>query len=336
MTATKPLNRARRALALIALTSVGALAGTAQAKNWPSKPIKLVVCFPPGNSADVFARAVEPALSSRLGQPVVVENRAGAGGMIGVDAVAKAASDGHTFGVCSLSPITILPAVKKKLPYDVERDLAPVLLSNKGPMVLVVRKDSPFNSAADLIRAAKEKPGKLSYGSLGPGTISQLTMESLKAGAAADIVEVAYKGSGQALTDLLGGHLDVMLDGVTSASGQIASGALKALGVTTLKRSPLLPQVPTMSESNVAGLQGFDTFGWVGFFAPAGVAPEIVQRMNREVGEILKTTPLQQTARTTGQEIADPNTPAQFRDFIRADHARWSAIAKRLKLDPVD
>lgn len=333
-----PVHRWSRTVIAAALLPLAATTGPAQAQaqTWPSKPIKFIVCFPPGNAADVFARAVGPALSARLGQPVVVENKGGAGGMLGVDAVAKSAPDGHTFSVCSLSPISILPAVRKKMPYDVERDLAPVMLSNKGPMVLVVRKDSAFNSAADLIRFAKDKPGKLSYGSLGPGTISQMTMEALKIGSGAEIVEVAYKGSAQALTDLLGGHVDVMLDGAASASGQIAAGALKALAVTTQKRSPLLPHVPTMSESGVAGLQGFDAFGWVGFFAPGGTPAEIVQRMNKEVSEILRTPALQQAAQTTGQEIPEHNTPAQFRDFIRADHARWAAVAKKLKLELVD
>lgn len=330
------LNRLSRTLLAAALVPLAAYTGTVQAQAWPAKPIKFVVCFPPGNAADVFARAVGPTLSTRLGQPVVIENRAGAGGALGVDAVAKSPPDGYTFSACSLSPISIMPAVRKKMPYDVERDLVPVVLSNKGPMVLVVRKDSPFNNAADLIRFAKERPGKLSYGSLGPGTISQMTMEALKIGSGAEIVEVAYKGSAQALTDLLGGHIDVMLDGAASASGQIASGALKALAVTTQKRSPLLPQVPTASESGVAGLQGFDAFGWVGFLAPGGTSPEIVQRMNKEISDILRTPVVQQAAQATGQEIADPNTPAQFRDFIRADHVRWAAVAKKLKLELAD
>jgi tripartite-type tricarboxylate transporter receptor subunit TctC len=326
----------QRALVSAAISLVAFSGSLSQAATWPDKPVRFVVCFPPGNAADVFARAVSPGLTERLGEPVVVDNRAGAGGLIGMEATAKAAPDGYTFGVCSLSPITILPAVRRDLPYDVERDLAPVILSNKGPMVLVVKKDSPFNTLAELVDYAKKNPGKLTYASLGPGTISQMSTEAFKMAAGLDMVEVSYKGSAAALTDLIGGYVNVMLDGAATATAQMASGTVKALAVTTAKRSPLLPQVPTMNESNIPGLGGFDFYGWVGFFAPSGTPPEIVQRMNKEVAELLKLPVVQQRAQTTGQEIAEPNTPVQFRDVLRKDHARWAAIAQKLKLNLKD
>lgn len=326
----------RQLAAALMLSGLALGSATAQPNGWPSKPIKLVVCFPPGNAADVFARSVGPLLSEKLGQPVVVENRAGAGGVIGVDAVAKATGDGHTIGVCSLSPITIIPAVRKQMPYDASKDLAPIILTNRGPMVLVVKKNSPFNSLQELIQHAKANPGKLSYASLGPGTISQMSTEAFKLASGTNLAEVSYKGSGQALTDLIGGHVDVMLDGAASAATQIAAGTVKALAVTTLKRSALLPDVPAMNESNLPGLKGFDFFGWVGFFAPAGTSTEVVNRLNKEIAQALKNPQVIQRAHATAQEIVDPNTSSQFRDFIQADAARWSSLARKLNIELKD
>lgn len=327
----------RRQLAVAVMLSGLALGSAmAQPNGWPSKPIKLVVCFPPGNVADVFARSVGPVLSEKLGQPVVVENRAGAGGVIGVDAVAKAANDGHTIGVCSLSPITIIPAVRKQLPYDASKDLAPIILTNRGPMVLVVKKSSPFNSLQDLIQHAKANPGKLSYASLGPGTISQMSTEAFKLAAGINLTEVSYKGSGQALTDLVGGHVDVMLDGAASAVTQMAAGTVKALAVTTLKRSPFLPDVPAMNESNLPGLKGFDYFGWVGFFAPAGTPANVLTRLNQDIAQALKNPQVVQRAEVTAQEIVDANSSSQFRDFIQADAIRWNYLARKLNIELKD
>ena len=326
-----------RQMPLLAALAVAAMpVAMAQSTPWPTKAIKLVVCFPPGNAADMLARSISPLLSEKLGQAVVVENRAGAGGVVGVDAVAKSPNDGHTIGVCSLSPLTIIPAVRKQMPYDVSKDLAPVILSNHGPMVLVVKKSSPFNSLADLIQYAKANPGKLSYGSLGPGTISQMSTEAFKLASGINMTEVSYKGSGQALTDLVGGHVDVMLDGAVSAVAQVAAGTVKALAVTTQKRSTLLPDVPTMHETNLPGLKGFDFFGWVGVIAPAGTSADVLQRLNKEIAVALKHPQVIQRVQAAGQEIFDANTPDQFREFIKTDAARWAAVARKLNLEIKD
>lgn len=321
-----------RGLGALALGGLALAALPAAADTWPSKPIRLIVSFPPGNTADLVAREIGPLLSQRLGQPVVVDNRAGAGGIIGVDALAKAAPDGYTLGVSSLSPITILPAVRKKLPYDPVKQIVPVTLAARGPLFLMVRKDSPINSVADLVAQSRANPGRLTYGSLGPGTVSQMTTELFKAASGANLVEVNYKGGAQAMTDLIGGHIHVMFDGPATAVGQVAAGTLKSLGVTTLKRSVLLPDVPTLEESGVPGLKGFDTFGWIGVFAPAGVPREIVTRVQAELAQIIQLPQVVQRLRTAGLDAADPNTPAQFGSFIQNDLERWTRLATDLKI----
>lgn len=315
---------------LIVASSVAS--GTASAQSWPARPIRLVVSFPPGNSADMIAREMAPLLAQRLGQPVVIENRAGAGGSIGVDAVAKAAPDGYTFGMTSLSPISIIPALKRKLPYDAVKDIAPVTLTGYGPMVLLVKKDSPINSVAELIALARSRPGELTYGSLGTGTISHMTTEAFKAAAGVPLTEVPYKGSAQALTDLVGGSISVMFDGATSAVAQVNAGNLKALGVTTLKRSALLPDVPTMDEIGLPALRGFEATGWIGLIAPGATPRAIVERLQVEATRVMQDPSVAQRIRSAGQTVPDPNTPEQFADYIARDLARWTRLANDLKI----
>ena len=302
------------------------------ADAWPSRPVRFIVSFPPGNSADLIARTFGNALAERLGQAVVIENRGGAGGAIGVEALTKAVPDGYTFGVSSLSPITIMPAVQKTLPYDPIQGLVPVTLLGKGPLFLLVRKDSTINSIKDLVAQSQANPGKLTYGSLGPGTVSQMSTEVFKAASGANLTEISYKGSNQALTDLIGGHITLMLDGAASATVQIHAGTVKALAVTTLKRSTLMPDILTLSETGIASLNHFDLFGWIGVFAPLGTPTDIVTRLQTELSTIgLQPTVIKQV-NTAGLDVPEPNTSAQFAEFLKQDLARWTKVATDLKI----
>ncbi len=322
------------ATAVVALSSVHLQ--SAQAQAWPSRPIRLIVTFPPGNGADVIAREIAPMLAQRLGQPVVVENRGGAGGVIGVESIAKSVPDGYTIGMTSLSPVTIMPALQRKLPYDPVKDLAPVTLASYGPMVLLVKKDSPINSVDDLLARARLKPGELTYGSLGTGTISHMVTAAFKSASGAVLTEVPYKGSAQALTDLAGGNITLMFDGVTSAAAQVAAGTVKALGVSSLRRNPLLPDVPTMDESGLAPLKGFEALGWIGMVAPAGVPQAYIDRLQAEMSVVLQAPSVVQRIRATGQTVPDTNTPAQFAAYMQRDLARWTRLATDLRLVGVE
>ena len=325
--------RIRRRLLSAGLMGLAALGtGQAIAENWPNRPIRLIVSFPPGNTADLIARSFGHVLSQRLGQPVVIENKAGAGGVIGVDALAKAAPDGYTFGVSSLSPITIIPAIKKDLPYDPINGLLPVTLLGQGPLFILVRKDSPINSIQELIAQSKENPGKFTYGSLGPGTVSQMNTELFKAASGANLTEISYKGSAQALIDLVGGHISMMIDGASSSAAQIRAGTVKSLAVTTLKRSALVPDVPTLNETGIPLLAGYNSFGWIGMFAPVGTPKEIVLQMQKELSEIALDPSVIQQIHAGGLDIPDTNTPTQFAAFIQQDLTRWSKVAKDLNL----
>ena len=329
-THTRTLCRRFLAAALLTLAVFGA--APTRAQDWPSHPIRLIVSFPPGNSADLVARTFSNLLSQRLGQPVVIENRGGAGGLIGMEAMTKAAPDGYTFAVSSLSPITIIPAINKKLPYDPIHGLMPVTLMGVGPMFILVRKDSPINSVEDLITQSRANPEMFTYGSLGPGTISQLSTESFKAASGANLTEISYKGSAQALTDLIGGHITVMFDGAASSAAQINAGTVKALAVTTIKRNSLVPDVITLNETGIPSLKGYNVFGWIGMFAPVGTPPEIISRMQTVLSEIGKDSSVTQPLKTGGLDVPDTNTPVQFAEFLAQDLARWTKVAKDLNI----
>lgn len=319
-----------RSLCAVAVLGVAAVA---QAADYPKGPVSMVISFPPGNSADMVGRTLAQHLETSLKTPVVVENKGGAGGVIGMDYVVRAKPDGQTIAVTSLSPVSVIPAVKK-LPYDPATQLVPLSLLAQGPMVIVVPKNSPFNTLQELIDYAKANPGKLNYGSLGPGTISQMTTELFAAAAGIDLTEIPYKGSAQALTDMIGGQIDLLFDGNASAMRQIEAGTVKGLAVTIPKRSPFMPDTPAISETPIPGLQDFSSQGWMGAFAPAGTPPDVVARLHKEIQNALQTKEVIDRYAASGLLAVGSETPQAFAEFVERDRNRWQGAAKMLGLSP--
>ncbi len=317
----------QRAAALLAGAASGLpLAVQAQAA-WPSKPIRLIVNFPAGGSPDVVARAVAAPLSAALGQQVVVENRSGAGGIVGADAAAKAAPDGHTFLLSSGSAMAIVPLITPRLPFDPAKDLVPVAAGARLELFLVVRSDLPLTSYAEFIRYAKANPGKLTYGTPGNGTSPHIAGEMLKSQAGIFTVHIPYRGAAAVMQDLLGGQVDYSFDpGI--AFPHIKSGRLRLLAMGSAKRSPLYPATPTLAE---LGLTGFDTGTTHGFWAPAGTPQPIIDRVNAEINKALAMPAVAEAIKALGAEPT-PMSPAAFGQLIRSDLQRYSVIVKERKI----
>ena len=310
------------ACALAALA--GAAPGPDHAQGYPSRPIRLVVPFPPGGSLDVVARAIGQKLTAAWGQPVVIDNRPGAGGNIGADLVAKSAPDGYTILEGALSTHAVNVSLYSKLPYDPVRDFAPITLVATTPNVLVVNSAFPVNSVPELIAYAKAHPGALSFGSGSNGSAGHLAGELFKAEAGVDMVHVPYKGAAPALQALLAGDTQLMFDNLANSMPQLKAGKLKALAVTTARRSALAPDLPTLAES---GLPGFDIYTWWGFMAPAGTAPEVIAKWNAEVTRILGTPEMKAFFAQQGAEPA-PTSPDQFAALIRSEIPKYARIIK--------
>ena len=317
-------SRQRRiALTAAVLTPLMAPLG-AVAQEWPNKPIRMIINFAPGSSPDVLGRAVATPLSQALGVPVVVENRTGAGGIVGADAAAKASGDGYTLLMASGSTMVIVPSLNAKLPYDPNKDLLPVAATARVELFLVVRSDSQFKTFADLQKFARANPGKLSYGSPGNGSTPHIGAEMLKHMAGIFAVHIPYRGSAPALQDLLAGNLDFFMDpGI--AAPHIRSGALRLLAVGSTKRSFLYPDTPTLAE---LGLKGYDAGSTHSFYAPAGTPQPVIERLNREINRILVTPAVTQVIRGIGAE-ATPMTPAQLAALNAADLRRFADIIKQ-------
>ncbi len=323
-----PAARSRRALlATVLIASALPLAPAAWAQAWPSKPVRVIVNFPPGGAVDTVARAITQPLAEALGQPFVVENRGGANGNIGGEAAARSAPDGYTLLVSSGSMVSVNPHLYPRMPFDPAKDLVPVASAARVAVYLMAKPALPVNNVQEFISYVKANPGKLSFGSPGSGSSPHLATEMMKSQAGLFAVHVPYRGAAPALQDLLAGQVDFHFDpGVGLQHAR--SGRVKLLAVGSMKRSPLFPDVPTLHE---AGLKGFDADTVFGFYAPAGTPPEIVNRLNREINRILATKPVQDRLVAMGGE-ALPMSPAEFGAKAQEDFKRFGAIIKERKI----
>jgi len=293
--------------------------------DYPTKPITYVVPYPPGGAADVFARQLAKKLSERLDKPVVIENRSGANGNIGSEYVAKAPADGYMILLGTASTITINPHLYgKQMPYDPMKDLQPISGTHEMANVLVVNVATPYKSVADVVVAAKAKPGAIAYASAGNGNTMHLAGEQFKMQADIDLLHVPYKGGPPALNDVIGGQVPMMFNNLPAIVALVNTGKLRAIGVGSAKRSPLLPSVPTMDE---AGMKGYVSVVWNGIFVRAGTPRPIVERLNREIVAILNEPDTKRSLEEQGFNTM-PTTPEQFAELIRADYPRWGVLVK--------
>jgi tripartite-type tricarboxylate transporter receptor subunit TctC len=325
MTHARSLTR-RRLVQAVALAFVAA-GGSAIAQAWPSKPISLVVPFPPGGTTDVLARALGEKLSQSLGQPVIVENKAGAGATLGADYVAKSKADGYTLLVGAVHH-TIATSVFKKLPYDFQKDFAPITEIALVPNVLVVNANTPAKNVAELVKLAKAQPGKLNYGSNGNGTAQHLIGTQFENVTGTDLAHIPYKGSGPLASDLLGGQITMSFDTVTPVLQHIKSGKLRALAVTTAKRSSALPDVPTLDE---AGLKGFNIGTWFGVLAPVATPKDIVARLNVEMVKVIQSADFRRRMDEIGAEPIG-NSAEQMAQQIKSETEKFAKLVKDAKV----
>jgi tripartite-type tricarboxylate transporter receptor subunit TctC len=315
----RPATCAAVIFAGVACAQQPSFAGTA----YPSKSIRLIVPFAPGGSNDIMARLIGQKFSEAFGQQIVVDNRTGASGIIGTDIAAKAPPDGYTVLMMSLT-FAVNPSLFKKLPYDTEKDLAPVTLVASAPLMLVVHPSVPAKSLAEFITYAKANAGKLNFGSGGAGTTPHLAGEMLKMMAGAQMTHVPYKGGGPALTDLMGGQIQFMLENIPSTLPLAKSGKVRALAATALKRSPLVPDLPTLDE---AGLKGYEIVGWNGLFVPAATPPAIVSLLHRTTAKALELPDMRERLATLGAEGVGSN-PDQFKAFVQSEIRKWARVVK--------
>jgi tripartite-type tricarboxylate transporter receptor subunit TctC len=292
------------------------------AQTYPSRQITLIIPFAVGGSNDMVGRAIGKKLTEAWGQPVIVDNRPGAGGMIGTSAVAAAPPDGYTLLLVS-STFTINPAIKKSMPFDIIKDFTPVAFIARSPLLVTASNNLPVKSARELLALARSKPGQITYASSGPGSINQIAAELIALSAGARLMHVPYKGGAPALNDLLGGHVDIYVSSLPQVLPLAQSGQAKALAVTSARRTALLPDVPTLEES---GITGFDLWSWWGIVGPAGMPANVVNALNSEIGKMLTSAELSTFLSNEGAE-AEAMTPRQFGDLMRLETERWIKVA---------
>ena len=315
---------------ITALLLLGA-AGTAFAQSYPTKPIRMMIGFPPGGGTDIIGRIVAQKLGEALGQQIIVDNRGGASGQLAAELVSRAAPDGYTIMMAHISAVSILPSLVAKLPYDAQKDFAPVSLAAIGPNLLVVHPSVPAKSVKELVALAKARPGQLQYASPGAGTVQHLAGELFKLQAKVDMLHVPYKGSGQSIIDLIAGHVHLDFDAVPPVINHVRSGKLRALAVTSAKRFSLLPDMPTVEES---GVPGFDMSTWWGIVAPAAVSKDIIGKLNAEMVKAIRQPDVKEKISSVGADIVG-NTSEEFAAFIRAETEKYARIVKaaNIKVD---
>jgi tripartite-type tricarboxylate transporter receptor subunit TctC len=316
--------KASLARLFVAAMALGLAADGAQAQTYPSKPIRMVVPFTPGGTTDILARTVGQKMGEAWGQPVVVDNRPGAGGNIGSELVAKSAPDGYTLLMGTISTHAINASLYKRLPFDPTRDFAPVSRVGTLPNILIVHPSVPVKSVKELIELAKSKPGDLNFASSGVGTSLHLSGELFNSMAGVKLVHVPYKGSSPALADLLGGQVKIMFDNLPTALPHVKAGKLRPLAVTGTKRAAVLPEVPTVIES---GLPGFEVTSWFAVFAPAKTAKDIITKLNGEIVKILNSADVKEKLTQLGVDAA-PTTPEELAAFAKAETEKWGKVGK--------